>query len=480
MLAQLPNTQITWLIEPTRQDLNQQLWAAGWDILFFAGHSFTSQKGYLKINPQAALTTDQLRYGLKYAIANGLKLAIFNSCDGIGLAQDLATLNIPQVIVMRESIPDKVAQQFLKHLLRALAAGQSLYRAVRQSREKLQAIESEFPCATWLPILCQNPAESPFDWQAIYAPPVTETPTRLTKTWLPPLLSSVAVSGVVLLFRSVGLMQSAELAAYDHMMRIRPAETMDQRILVVSVDETDIAAQGNAMRNGSLSDRTLKQTLNILNQAQPHSIGLDIYRDFPSRDAELAKQFSQNQKLFPICKRPDAQDDPNGIAPPPEAKATPRIGFNDVVQDPDGVIRRHLLIMSAGLSTRCPANYALSANLALHYLAQKGITPEFLNDSTLKLGNLTIPKMSANFGGYQVADVAGFQIMLNYRQPQSGKPIVPQVKLRDLLKGGVTPDVIRDRIVLIGVTSANSGDYWATPYGQGFRAKIPASCCMHT
>ncbi|MBE9029592.1 CHASE2 domain-containing protein [filamentous cyanobacterium LEGE 11480] len=474
LLDQLPNTQITWLVEPTRQALDQQLWAAGWDILFFAGHSFTDRQGYLKINPQEALTTEQLRYGLKYAIANGLKLAIFNSCDGLGLAQDLAGLNIPQVIVMRESVPDTVAQQFLKQLLLQLSAGQSLYHAVRQSREQLQSIETYFPCATWLPVLCQNPAETPFDWQSIYAASPTSPFKSRAKVWAPPVMASLAVSVMLILLRSIGLLQAVELAAYDRMMRLRPAEPMDRRMLIVTVDESDIAAQGNEMRSGSLSDLTLKKVLSVINQAKPQAIGLDIYRDFPAQDKVLAQQLATNKRLFLICKRPAGQDDPTGVAAPPEAAKSPRVGFSDFVQDGDGAIRRQLIAMSAASSSRCPANYALSANLALNYLAEKqNIIPEFPNDASLKLGEVIIPKMTSNFGAYQATDAAGFQVMLNYRSGKDTKAIFPQVKLRQLLRGEVNPEIIRDRIVLIGLTAPSSLDRWSTPYGQGFQAKLP-------
>jgi hypothetical protein len=82
------------------------------------------------VNPRTSLTIEQLRYGLKRAIASGLKLAIFNSCDGLGLAWDLADLQIPQVIVMREPVPDRVAQAFLKSFLIAFSQGRSLYASV--------------------------------------------------------------------------------------------------------------------------------------------------------------------------------------------------------------------------------------------------------------------------------------------------------------------------------------------------------------
>lgn len=42
MLQQLQGVEIVWLVEPQRQELDNQLWdEQGWDILFFAGHSWT-------------------------------------------------------------------------------------------------------------------------------------------------------------------------------------------------------------------------------------------------------------------------------------------------------------------------------------------------------------------------------------------------------------------------------------------------------
>jgi hypothetical protein len=103
-------------------------------------------------------------YALKKAVEGGLKLAIFNSCDGLGLARQLDDLQIPQMVVMRELVPDKVAQEFLKYFLTAFAGGKSFYLAVREARERLQGLEGKFPCASWLPVICQNLAEVPPNW----------------------------------------------------------------------------------------------------------------------------------------------------------------------------------------------------------------------------------------------------------------------------------------------------------------------------
>jgi hypothetical protein len=170
-------SQIQFLVEPDISTLNDQLWQQGWDILFFAGHSCSKEQGLLQINQTDTITLEQLRYALKQAISRGLKLAIFNSCDGLGLAQLLQDLHIPQVIVMREPVSDFVAQAFLKYFLDEFSSGNSLYTAVRFARERLQGIETEHPCATWLPIIFQNPAEPPMFWSQPSVSMASEKPT---------------------------------------------------------------------------------------------------------------------------------------------------------------------------------------------------------------------------------------------------------------------------------------------------------------
>lgn len=176
LIKQLPDADPTFLPEPTRRQVDVQLWdEAGWDILFFAGHSHSQEDtGCIYINPTDSLTVAELKYALRAAVERGLKLAIFNSCDGLGLARDLADLRIPQIIVMREPVPDAVAEAFLQHFVKAFAGGKSLYASVREAREKLHAFEDEFPCASWLPVICQHPAEVPLTWEELRGVPAVE------------------------------------------------------------------------------------------------------------------------------------------------------------------------------------------------------------------------------------------------------------------------------------------------------------------
>ncbi|MCU0534354.1 MAG: ABC transporter substrate-binding protein [Hydrococcus sp. Prado102] len=163
---------LRFLPQPQRQEIIEQLWQSqGWDILFFAGHSKSianSTIGTLYINenpPNNSLTINQFANALRESVRNGLQLAIFNSCDGIGLARQLLELKVPRVIVMGEDIPNEIAQKFLKYFLQEFSSGKSLPIALRRARKKLEGIEHRFPCASWLPVLCKNSATSSLTWK---------------------------------------------------------------------------------------------------------------------------------------------------------------------------------------------------------------------------------------------------------------------------------------------------------------------------
>ncbi|AFY47246.1 putative transmembrane sensor domain protein [Nostoc sp. PCC 7524] len=476
LLQQLPHTELQFLVEPNRCQLTEQLWQSGWDILFFAGHSSSQGQGRISLNSEETLTIEQLKYGLQQAIAQGLQLAIFNSCDGLELAQDLADLHLPQVIVMREPVPDRIAQEFLKHFLELFSQGKTLYAAVREARQRLQSLENDFPCATWLPIICQNPAEISPTWQDLSGRRVgLQLPRPHMGQFPAVVVSSLMTTFMIVLIRLLGGLQPLELAAFDQLMRWRPQEQPDSRLLVVTVTDQDIQAQGKEPRQGSLSDKHLNLLLAKLEQYQPAAIGLDIYRDFPvsANQPELAKRMQTSDRLIAICKRADPEYDPTGILPPPEIPET-RLGFSDFIEDDDSVLRRHLLAMTPNpISSSCTPAYAFSIKLAFLYLQAQGITAGFTPEWNLQLGNKTFPRLHNRTGGYQSIDAQGSQILLNYRFSPTVQAIAPQVTLTQILNGKVNPHAIKGRIILIGVTSNSSSDYWFTPYGKSPAKTIP-------
>ncbi|MHC5777857.1 CHASE2 domain-containing protein [Nostoc sp.] len=479
LLQQCPNADVSFLVEPQRKELTDHLWGKNWDILFFAGHSSSNgngESGRIYLNKTDSLSMGELKYALKRAIENGLQLAIFNSCDGLGLARELADLQIPEIIVMREPVPDLVAKEFLKYFLQGFAGGQSLYQSVRQARERLQGLEDRFPCATWLPVICQNPAQIPPSWDELRStkteePPILALPTR--RKFQRILLSSLAITALVCGVRLLGFVENLEIQAFDLMMRSRPAEGVDPRLLVITIDDDDLAIQrqnGESLIGASISEKSLNKLLAKLNQYQPRAIGLDIYRDFKAKQPDLITRLNQTQNLIGICKGSDSTANIKGIKPPPEIP-TVNLGFSDFIHDRDGVIRRHLLFMNQEATSLCPAPFAFSLQLASLYLRPSGIQPKFTPEGNLQLGKTIFPNLKSRTGGYQNIDANGGQILLNYR---SSKQIAEQVKLTPFLSSSVNPNAIKDKIVLIGVVArGDSPDTWPTPYGAALDEQMP-------
>ena len=490
MLEQLTGAQTTVLAEPNRQDFNDQLWNQGWDILFFAGHSDSQGEkeiGLLHLNTTDSLTIPQLRHALKAAIAHGLKVAIFNSCDGIGLARDLADLHISQIVVMREPVPDQVAQVFLKHFLAAFSRGEPFYTAIREARERLQGLENDFPCASWLPVICQNPTIAPSTWQELRGASQT-TPLKQinqnnqlgVRRSRSALLMSSMITTAVLGLRFLGALQPLELRAFDQMLRLRQLEhePQDPHILVVKVTEADIKSRSQETRRGlkSLSDRSLALLLQQLNRHKPLLIGLDLYRDTmddsqPAGQADLMAQLNQDNVIV-ACKSSDKVADAEGIKPPDNVPQE-RQGFTDVQPDGDRVLRRQILSMQQEPSSRCTTPSSLSFLLASRYLfevyqnqsgddAAKNVLPQFTSDGELTLGSTLFQRLKTGYSGaYQREDLNGIQILLNYRASD-----YEEVTLGQVLQGKVNPDSIRDKLVLVGVTANSARDVWQTPYGN--------------
>ncbi|BAZ22251.1 putative Chase2 sensor protein [Kalymmatonema gypsitolerans NIES-4073] len=471
LLEKLPLAATTFLVEPQRQDINEQLWNQPWNILFFAGHSKTEDgTGRIYINQTEYLTIDKLKYALRNAVANGLQLAIFNSCDGLGLARELQDLHIPQIIVMREPVPDLVAQKFLEYFLEVFSSGQSLYTAVRTAREKLHGgLENEYPGASWLPVICEHPGVVPMTW----AKPRIKPNSRRLPTML---LVTVLITAGILGIRHLGGLQTWELQAFDQFMRSRPQENQDSRLLIVTITEDDLKLKEQNHKSGSLSNFALARLLDKLAPLQPRAIGLDIYRDEPvqANQAFLTTRWKTDDNFFVICKVSDRPSNHPGIAPPPEVPQA-RLGFSDVIKDPDGVLRRHLLAMKPAPTSPCITPYAFSAQLAFHYLEAEGISAKYTASGDLQLGNVVFKRLRSPMGGYQQVDAWGYQILLNYRSYRSALEIAPTVTLRDVLNGALKPEEVKDRIVLIGTTAQSVHDYLPTPYStqQGFYQEMP-------
>lgn len=470
------DAEIETLVATSSRDLNDQLWEQNWDILFFAGHSSSGDDysyGQLKLSETETIEIKDLKYGLENAIKHGLKLAIFNSCDCMGLVNELASLQIPAVIAMRERVPDEVAQKFLEYFLQEFAgAKKSLHESVRKARERLHGMNVEYPCASWLPMIYEHLGVEPPTWDELLRG--NEEERQRVSIWRnlrTVLVASILVTGAVMGVRWMGLLEPLEQKAFDELAQIMPDKGLDSRLLIIGVTADDFKKLNNEY---PLEDKTIVRVLEKLNKHQPRTIGLDIYRDIPEgqgRD-DLIKYLQKHNHVIPICMFPDPKI-LEGIAPLPGLADRP--GFGDIVEDSDRTIRRHLLAMKPYPSSQCKASSSLSFELALHYLknnsniTQNRFTklPVELNKNYWKIGKTEFRKLEENQGFYQKQEMGGFQIILNYRSRKSLIDIAERVTLTQILNDQVSPSDIRDKIILVGVTDPTRGnENYNTPYNQ--------------
>ncbi|NEQ96483.1 MAG: EAL domain-containing protein [Cyanothece sp. SIO2G6] len=291
--------------------------------------------------------------------------------------------------------------------------------------------------------------------------------------WLrcPLMLASFSVTGILLIVRQMGGLQTWELAVYDQLTRWQAPATATSRIVVVEITEADLRTQNSPI----LSDRVMAQTLATLQQHQPQVIGLDLFRDIPQEPGhdELVQALTAPNVVV-INELADLDQQ---MVPAPPSVPPDRVGFNDFVLDSDNVVRRHWMYGFWGDRQF----YAFSLQLALNYLADQNMELTILPDS-LQIGDTSFPRLQPSSGGYQTLESAGHQTLVRY----APHDLFYRVTAAEITSGTVTPadlsdkvvvmtltDIlsvelpsvwIRDKVVLIGSTGASSKDFFVTPY----------------
>jgi adenylate cyclase len=283
-------------------------------------------------------------------------------------------------------------------------------------------------------------------------------------------LTSLLLGGAVVSLRQLGLFESAELQRYDHMVRSRTKQQTDPRVVVVAVSETDIQTR----QEYPLKDDTMAELLQKLSGYEPRAIGVDIGRDVPQGTLkgrqQMVKAVRNNDRIIMACLFSGAKNP--SIAAPTETPQD-QIAFADFPQDPDSTVRRVNLIsappeenLKFGKQHVCNDSRAevpsLAFSLAMTYLADLKIEPVVSRDE-IRLGNGTLKRIANNIGGYANADAPDFQVLLNYR---ANRDAVQTVEMGDVLAGKVDPEVIKDKLVLIGYTSQVVRDTLKTPYAE--------------
>ena len=280
------------------------------------------------------------------------------------------------------------------------------------------------------------------------------------------LFSSFVVALCAIGLRYLGFFEKIELQTFDQMQRIKPKEELDPKIVVVEITEEDIQSrQELTLGAKSISDSKLAILLNKLQDFQPRVIGLDIYRDFAdstnkSNKIQLSTELNK-ENVIAVCKGKDKEYDPKGIKPP-SGVPLERQGFTDAIKDPDGIVRRQILMMQQEPTSPCKTTNSLSLQLASRYLFAQKIQTLAGNDY-IKFGSKEFkPLKPGRSGAYQSVNLGGIQILVNYRNTDS----YVGISVEDVLNDKVTSEQFEDKVILVGVTANSTSDNWSTPYSR--------------
>jgi len=276
------------------------------------------------------------------------------------------------------------------------------------------------------------------------------------------LIAVALAAGLVLLvvlgLRGAGALEGLELAAYDWHIRLR-SPVPPSPVVLVTVTEQDIQRLGT----WPLSDALIAQGLDRLASAGARAIALDIYRDVPVPPGEAALTAALQRHASIVVPMLMPHGSQPGVRPPPVLAGTEQVGFTDLVVDPDGRVRRGLLVMDDGRNVF----YSLPLRVALLYLRAAGVSAQGdpQNPDYLRIGRTTFRPFEPNDGGYVRADAGGYQFLIDYRdRPDTFATIA----FGRLLAGDFDPALVRDRIAIVGVTAESVKDSFYTPYSGAF------------
>jgi len=308
-------------------------------------------------------------------------------------------------------------------------------------------------------------------------------------------IAAPSVTGLVLLLRGFGVLQTFELALLDQLFILRPSEKVDDRILIVDVTEDDI----RNLKQWPMPDADLAKLVENIKAQEPRAIGIDIYRDLqvPPSYEKIVQQFKDNPNslkeesliepgyktlidvfeatpnLFGIRKvTGDAKRET--VKPPPGLPYPDRVAANDLPLDPDGKIRRFFINIPITKDNQLDENDTsldgLGVKLALKYLEAEKISPEVLDEKLLKykIGKAVFVPFNGNDGGYIKTEDkgqsdAGYQLLINYIGP---KKTFATITLTEVLNNQIPANLMRDKVILIGASALSLNDLFYTPYSS--------------
>jgi len=262
---------------------------------------------------------------------------------------------------------------------------------------------------------------------------------RMVREWL--WVSLILLPLTAVLSMTHGLVLSNLL--YDNLRRLSPLP-VDPRILIVTIDDYSLQQLGKWPWSRAMH----AQLLDRLGAANAKGILFDVIfsepDSHPGNDQLLAQAACRAGNVFvPLLREGVARyGQPLGEIEPvaPLSHCVKGIGHINAQADADGIVRSVYLSEGPAQQTRAQLAWLLYEQT----LADKENVP--------MPGTPALPSTQ----GWQRAH----KIRIPFIRSDAGFPSVPYVSV---LRGEVPPELLRDRLILIGSTAPGLGDRYVTP-----------------
>jgi len=263
---------------------------SGWDILLFLGHSNETSLtgGEIAIAPNTALSISEIEQALITAKSRGLQFAIFNSCQGLTIANKLIDLGLSQVAVMREPIHNSVARDFLIKFIQALANYQDVHQALTTATQYLQLEKHlTYPSAYLIPSLFRYPTADLFRLQP-------HGFRQIIQNFKPSRKEAIALTIILLISLLLPvqnfLLQRRLLVQAIYRQLTNQVGKATPPVLLVEVDEESIR-KAKISNPKPLDRKYLASLVDRLAAHQARVVGIDYLLDRPQEQSDriLAK-----------------------------------------------------------------------------------------------------------------------------------------------------------------------------------------------
>ena len=275
----------------------------------------------------------------------------------------------------------------------------------------------------------------------------------LTRLARPQRLAVIVGVGLLLAFllSGSGMVSTLELATYDLRLWLRGPRLPPDTIVIVAINDESFNALNQNVRSWRRTEYA--GLIDAIAAGQPAVIGVDVAwihaSPLTSDDEALARSLRQARgvvltSLIEHQEGPGYEYDRYAGPVAPLAEVASGIGLANLERDNDGAVRRAILWRFHNGAWHPAFGY----EVARVYLNQASI-PFEPDASVLVLGGNAFPLDDTR------------ELLINFL---GGRATFPTLSMYQVLNGEVSPEVFKDKIVLIGFTTSLEHDLHATAF----------------